>query len=657
MTRFRVLPLVLALAAAPFAARLLAAQQRGPQGPRDTLKTVVVTATLVPVSTNAPTASTTVLTGESLRDQGITKVSDALRLVPGVQMVQSGPQGSLTSLFMRGGNSNYVRVLVDGVSVNDAGGGFDFASLSTDNVERIEVVRGAASVLYGSDAVSGVVQIITRDGRGPAAWSFEAGKGARGAQRTSVGVHGGDANVGYSLLAARQATDGILPFNNRNVTDALSAAARFTNGVSDARFAARWTSALYQYPTEFDGSVADHNAEQVDHRFVVSADLGHRFSRELSVRGLLTSNEYLPRSNDGPDNSADTLGFFGYYSRAVHTHRAADLRVDYRFAERNTFTIGTEFARDRERSSSLSLSQYGNSPDAFEAARHNSALYAQALGDAIGRFSYSVGARLDQNSAFGTFRTARASAAWLVGGTTRVRVSTGTAFKAPSFYENFATGYVVGNPALRPERSRSSEIGFESFVHDGAVALRGALFTQQFSDVIQYSGTAPAPGAPNYFNIAAAKADGAELSAEWRVTPMSSVTASQTWTTTKTTAAGFDKSATANYVVGDRLLRRPSTSTTVSAEQRWTDGSRFQVTAYLVGDRADRDFAAYPAKSVTLPAYKRVDASMLLPFRGADANGPQLVLSATNLFDAKYEEVYHFAAPGRLWYLGVRVGR
>ncbi len=657
MITFRAVPAFLAMAVSPLIASPLSAQQRGPQGARDTLQTVVVTATRVPMSTNAPTATTTVLSGDALRAQGIVKVSDALRQVPGVQMVQSGPQGSLTSLFLRGGNSNYVRVLVDGVAVNDAGGAFDFAALSTDNIERIEVVRGPASVLYGSDAVTGVIQIITRDGRGGRGYSLEAGRGANGAQRGSFGVHGGDATASYSLLGARQATDGVLPYNNRNVTDVLSAATRLSNGVSEARLSARWSGSLYQYPTEFDGTVADRNSEQVDHRFVVSADLSHRVSRDLSLHLLLGSNEYLPRSNDGPDSAADTLGFFGYYSRAVRTRRTVETRFDYRFTERNTLTIGGEVARDRERSSSLSLSQYGNSPDAFEAARHNSALYVQALGDAVGRLSYSLGGRLDQNSAFGTFRTARASIGWLLGTTTRVRVSMGNAFKAPSFSENFATGFVTGNKALRPERSRSTELGFESYLHEGTVAVRGALFTQQFTDVIQYTGTAPTPGAPNYYNVAAAKSDGAELSAEWKVTPMSSITAAQTWVNTRTTKSGFDKSTGASYVVGEQLIRRPAQSSTLTAEQRWADGSRFQVTAMRVGARADRDFAAFPSTAVTLPAYTRVDASMVLPFQGADAGGPQLVLSATNITNVKYEEVLHFASPGRLWYLGLRIGR
>src|SRR5881628_2604501 len=133
-----------------------------------TLKPVVVTATRVPAPRDAVPAAVTVLTGDALRARGIRTVADALRLVPGAAVMQTGSFGGQTSLFLRGGESDYVKVLVDGVPQNTPGGAYDFANLTTDNVERIEVVRGPASVLYGSDAMTGVVQIFTRDGRGPA---------------------------------------------------------------------------------------------------------------------------------------------------------------------------------------------------------------------------------------------------------------------------------------------------------------------------------------------------------------------------------------------------------------------------------------------------------------------------------------------------------
>src|SRR5213592_3299122 len=151
----------------------LSAQAPVARAPEDTakekrpvvLKEVVVTATRVAVP--AVTAAATVLEGDELRARGVEYVLDALREAPGAALVQTGSFGGLASLYLRGGNDNFVRVLIDGVPVNDPGGAFDFANLTTENVDRIEIVRGPASVLYGSDAVTGVVQIFTRRGGGP----------------------------------------------------------------------------------------------------------------------------------------------------------------------------------------------------------------------------------------------------------------------------------------------------------------------------------------------------------------------------------------------------------------------------------------------------------------------------------------------------------
>ena len=632
------------------------AAQALPAGARDTLAAAVVTATRLTVATVAPTATTTVLRGDDLRTQGITRVADALRLVPGTTLVSSGSLGSQTSLFMRGGNSSYVRVLVDGVPLNDAGGFIDLANFTTDNIDRIEVVRGPASVLYGSEAVTGVIQLFTKRGAGPASWRALAGGGTHGTRRAELGISGGTNAMQYSLTGAHHATNGMLAFNNAFTTDVLSGTLRVApDGHTDVQLAGRWSAASFHYPTDYTGAISDRNAEQADHRFTISADVGRQLSRRVELRALLTSNEFLPRSNDGPDTPADTLGFYGFFSRSTRTRRAADVRANVRLAARSTLTVGTEFARDRERSTSVSLSEFGPSAGTFDAARHNTGLYAQVAGDATGHVSYAVGARRDDNSAFGLFTTSRASVAWLAGSSARLRAAAGTAFKAPSFFENFATGYVTGNAALRPERSRSVEFGFDTFLMDGKMTVSGALFRQQFRDIIQYSGTAPAPGAPNYFNVAAADANGIELSALLRATKRVTLGASWSWTDTRVAEAGFDSTSGASYVEGERLVRRPPLTVTATAAWRNEAGDNLRITATRVGDRGDRDFAAYPVTAITMPAYVKVDASVVIrvPMR----NDLALVARADNLLDARYQEIARFQAPPRTVFAGLRLGR
>jgi vitamin B12 transporter len=300
------------------------------------------------------------------------------------------------------------------------------------------------------------------------------------------------------------------------------------------------------------------------------------------------------------------------------------------------------------------LSEFGPSDDAFEADRHIGGVYAQLIGDVTPRLSYSAGIRRDDNSAFGTFTTGRASLAYLLGATTRLRVAAGNAFKAPSFYENFASGYVTGNPDLRPEESRSVEAGLETFLADGALRLAVTGYAQRFENIVQYTGSAPSPGAPNYYNVAAADANGLELEASWRTRRDVRAALAYAWTDTRVTQTGFDSSAGASYVKGERLIRRPPHTVSVSLGRAYANGGSWRLVALRVGERDDRDFRTYPTAPTTLPAYVKVDASAVIPTRKA---GVQLLLRADNAFGAQYEDVVGFPAPGATFFGGVRIER
>ncbi|MCC7194693.1 MAG: TonB-dependent receptor [Gemmatimonadaceae bacterium] len=623
---------------------------------RDTLATAVITATRVEVSTAAPTASTTVLLGTALRAQGLTRVTDALKLVPGATVVGGGPVGSVTSLFIRGGNSNYVRVLVDGVPVNDAGGSLDLSNLSLENVDRIEVARGPASVLYGSGAVTGVVQIFTADGTGGQGLRVAASGGSYGTLRASGSLAGGSSAVRYSIGGARDQTAGILPFNNEYRNDVLSGGVRLApDSATDIRAAVRWSSGNYHYPYDAFGAITDHNSEQLDHRLTASLDAGRQITERVELRATITSNQYLPRTNDAPDGPADTLGYYGYFSRGEQLHRSLDARVNVGVGSGSIITVGGEVSRDKEESTVRSLSQFGNSTDAFGAARSIAGVYAQAIGDITNRVSYVAGVRRDENSAFGVFTTARAALAWLAGPAARVRVSAGNAFRAPSFYENFSTGYVTGNPALHPEESRSVELGSDVTFAGGTLQIAGTAYAQRFHDIIEYVGTVPKPGAPNYYNVAAADANGVELEARWQPSGALAATLAYSLTDTKKVAAGGASSTSgASYANGEPLLRRPRHTLSASLARSFGNGGGVRVQALRIGERADLDYARYPAAAVTLPAYVKVDVSGTIP---TAVRGLSLTFRADNLFDARYDDVAGYRAPGATFLGGLSYRR
>jgi vitamin B12 transporter len=452
------------------------------------------------------------------------------------------------------------------------------------------------------------------------------------------------------------ATDGILAFNNAYRNDGVSAALTMGGaGRSDLRLTTRYNASSYRYPTGSSGALEDRNAERAEHRSLVGLDAGHRWTERFETRLALAANTLHPRTSDGADDAADTLGFFGYFARGTVTRRVADLRANIRIGAGAHLSVGGEYAREAERSTSLSQSEYGESPDAFDAWRETRAAYTQLLGGA-GRLSYTLGARLDDNSAFGTFRTMRVGASWRLAPGARVRASLGNAFKAPSFYENFATGFVIGNAALRPERTRSAELGVETLLGDVAI-VRVTGFAQRFRDLIQYTFAPPSPTDPNYFNIAEANAGGVELEATLPNVLGVAVTAGYTWTDTRVIDAGFDTDEWANFVTGGRLLRRPEHMASLQFVRQVQGIGTFTAAVTRSGAREDRDFATYPPAIVDLAPFTLVDlgAELRLPERLLP--GVRVQLRVENLADVRYTQVAGFAAPGRTLYAGLKLHR
>ena len=623
------------------------------------LAPVVITANRVPVAPNAAFTSVTLIRGDELRARGIATVAEALREVPGAEVASGGSFGATTSLFLRGGESDYVKVLVDGVPVNDPGGAFDFSHFTTDNIDRIEIVRGPASVLYGSDAVAGVVQIFTRRGAGASRAIASVRGGSYGTRDYDATVLGAGGSLEYSLGAARQATNGILAFNNQDRADTYSGMLGYApDAGTEVRATARYTDGNFHYPTNSAGVPDDSNAFNAATRLVTGLEAGHFFTSRVEGRVLAGNTTIDNRSDDRPDNAADTLGFYGYLASSKLYRRSIEARVNVYVTPVTVFTAGAEYAKQHDASSSLSLSQFGDSPSPpFDQSRENVAYFTQLVGNAGRNLSYTVGGRIDDNQRFGTFATYRAAIGVRVRPTTRMHAAIGSAFKEPTFDEQFATGFAEGNPALDPERSRSWEIGAEQSLLNGRLTLAATYFDQRFRDLVQYASTPP--GQPDYFNVAAANASGVELEARLpaAATPLS-ITASYTYLRTRVTNAGFDSTADAAFVEGQRLLRRPTHLASLGIDYLVTTHATIGATVSYVGRRDDRDFSTFPATPVTLTAYSKVDLSADVPLVAGQGVHPSLALTARidNLFSTQYQGVYGFRVPGRVVLIGARAG-
>lgn len=626
------------------------------QAPSAPLAPVVVTATRVAAPVTAP-ASVSVLSGDSLRARGITHVADALRLIPGVTVVTSSSLGSQASLFVRGGQGNYVRVLVDGVPVNEPGGAVDLGALTLDNIDRIEVVRGPSSVLYGQDAVTGVIQLVSRTGGAGARLGLALDGGSFGQRGVALSGGAGNARAAFSASIADRAATGILPFNNqyRHRVAALGVQLH-PDARTEATLTARWQHAVYHYPTASDGSIADRNAQNASHRLALAFAGTRRVGARLTAAWTLGASEHDPRSGDGPDSPADTVGFYGFFSRGTVTRRAADVRLSARAGARQLVTVGAELARDRERSSTRSLSEYGADAGDFTALRDTRALYVQGIGAVRTRGSYQVGARLDDNSAFGTFRTLRAGASWQLTSRWKLRGAAGRAFRAPSFFENFATGYVRGNAALTPERSSSREAGIEG--QTGGATIIVVAYQQRVRDLIQYSAQTADPAAPNYVNVAGANADGVEAELSFALAAATRARASYAYTRTRVTDAGVDAGSGATFVLGQPLIRRPAHAARLEVSRALATRGALTAGAAYTGRAYDRNYAAWPAVAVTLPARTLVDVAATWRLSGSNAGVPvNARLRVDNVTNVAYDGIYGFRAPGRSLRAGLTVGR
>lgn len=640
MSRIALLALAAALAAAP--SRLAA--QEGPFR----LDGFVVTASPTPRSAGDVARSVTVLDGAELRALGITLVSEALRSVPGLTVVRGGSFGATTSVFMRGGESDYVQVLVDGVQVNSPGGAFDFAGLTLDNVERVEVVRGPASSLYGSDAMAGVIHVITRTGRGPVRGEASFRAGSFGRREASVGASGGGGPVGWSLGLTRLRTDGTLPVNNGFTNTVLSGSVRLApDDDTRASLSLRLAERAYHFPTDGAGAVTDANAFTFGDEASVAVVASRRLAGGLELRGSLGVARTDGGTDDQPDEAGDTLGYFGFTS-LDHVERAtADLRANLHRGP-VVATLGLEVEDQEQRSFSESLSQWGPSAGRSEYRRGNRAAYAHLTGEA-GAAAFAVGGRLEDNERFGSVASWNVEAGWAVTSSVRVRGAAGVGVKEPTFFENYAEGWVRGNPDLAPERARSVEVGLEARSDGGRLVLRASAFSQRFRDLIQYVAAPASAGDPNFVNVAEAAARGVEVGGEARLGRVR-MGADWSWLDTEVLAGGADDGPEADFARGWRLLRRPTHDLRVHAAGA-VAGAAWTADVHVVGERDDRDFSSWPARRVALPRYATVGVGLELPVTGRIRVGAR----ADNLLDARYEEVMGFPAPGRGFSLGGRV--
>ena len=651
-TSARLLSGAAVLASAPLAS--LRAQDR----PDTTaLSPVIVTAVRVPTAATVSDAATTVITGAELRAHGAVTLVDALRTVPGIMLGQAAGPGSQASLFLRGGNSNFAKVLVDGVPVNTPGGALDLSTLTTDNVERIEILRGPASMQYGSDAMTGVIQVFTRREPGTSVTASVADRDRQYDLSAGTAVSrqlGGSARLRASLGGGLHRGDGFLPFNNahRNATGTATAAIAGARG--EGTLHAAWGDARYHYPTTGGGTPTDSNAFTGSSRVTLGATGLWHAGERLTARAQLARADSRAISDDQPDAPGDTLGFYSRsHGRAMR--QGANLQLVATLPATITTLAGAAIEGQRMQSRGWSRFQrYPAEASTFDESRTNRSLYAQVSAGRA-RFTGDAGARRERLANGRIVNTGRIALASEILSGTIVRASLGTAFKEPAFDEMFNGPFSVGARDLRPERSRSREIGAESRLAAGRVTLGATVFDQRFTDLVQYRivDHSVDPLTPDYYNVVAARSHGWEL--EGRVAPMAALALHGSYSLLSTEVTSEGNGGFGAVANGKPLLRRPRRIAAADGILR-TRRATLSAKVDRIGARDDYDYG-FPGGRVRLAPYTLVGAAAELPLvtQRGEGWGLAAIARGENLTNRAYQNVFGFATPGRVLFIGLRL--
>ena len=600
--------------------------------------TVTATRKAVPISNIG--FSIKVIERETIESQGAHTLAQVLETVPGFNVVRSGSYGGPTSVFVRGGESDFNLVMIDGVQINQPGGSLDFSNLSTTNVERIEIVRGPGSVLYGAEAVSSIINIVTTRGEGNLGANVRVEGGSFDTYRSSGGLSGGTENVGYSLSGFYSDTDGFLPFNR---------------GYEHSEFSGRldlklWTGAgintmirhrdsEQHFPTDSSGDVVDPNDFRVGQDTIYSMRFNQVFNSRYT--STIQYGHHFMKATDFTiaDGVRDD---FDFTFERQNARNYFDWQNDLILGDRHLLTMGLSYDKEE---SGTHLEE-----------RHSVGFYAQDQFSVKERFFFTTGFRFDKNDRFKDFIAANFSASFRIHPYARLKASVGNGFRSPSFDEilGFPNFEIKGNTQLKPEQNVGVDAGVDFYFPLRPSGVSVSVFLNHFSDLIEFSFAVPI-GSPNYLNIEKARSQGVEFEAFHGIWAGFKLGGGYTFTDTKVTDSG--SAAGDNFIECEKLLRSPRQMGFVYLSR---SGNRLsgRMDFKFKGNREDRKFFPdFTSARVELPGYLKIDFGLRFSIlRWNSHRDLAVTVRGENILNEEYEEVAGFASPGRRVMVGLRLG-
>lgn len=635
-------------------------------------ESIVVSGAQVPLVQSTLGASVTVLGEEELRTRQLESTTDALRSVPGLIVSRSGGRGSVTSMFPRGGESDFTLVLVDGIRLNDLGGAFDAAHLPLFDLQQIEVVRGAQSSTYGSDAIGGVVHLVTRRGGPPRAAALLEG-GTPGTWRANASAAGTAARLRWGTGVERLSSDGFRgtapgtgetvsndDYQRTDATLSLGYDRALWQGGVLARVGSNARGVPGPFGSDPNGRYGgiDRISRGENDTLAIGTHLGATVRPALRVRGQFTV----------ADRDSTFISRFAPNDPTQSSNRmmAGRGQADGTLSSALSWSAGTEWVRERAGSSFITESSGAQ----VRVARGLIGVFGEAR-VTYRRVSLQVGARAERISrdalagnvnsfqprppfavdvvnavnprASATIRLYETPHTW-----TRVRGNAGTGIRPPGAFEIAFTD----NPGLEPERSRSFDGGLEQGWFDGRLVVDAVAFWNRYDDLIITVGRSLAD-ASRYIsdNISNARTRGLETTVAARPSRVLSVRAGYVWQSTSILEVDGTSVAPSPFRVGDPLLRRPAHSGFVDAIAR-----AGRVSGFFRVDGRGRALDIDPSFGASGGLHDT--RGHLVADAGATVSlHPRVEAHArvTNLFDRGYEEIFGFPAAGRGLMVGVRI--
>ncbi len=612
------------------------------------LNEVVITATRTYANTLELANSISVIDSAQITRSNLDNVFDILRNETGLSYTRQGGRGSLSNIYLRGGNTSHTLVLIDGVEVNltnDPGGVYDFSALTLDNIERIEILRGPQSTLYGSDAMAGVVNIITRKGDGPAKFSLLTEGGTYNTYKAKFGMNGSVEKFNYSLSLSRTGSDG---FSN--------AAEKYGNTEKDGFIFNNFSSILgynfnsdaeINFYTRFTKSRADY--DQFGGEF--GDDPTYIFNQEeFLIRGegkfkfldnIWQQKIGLSFFRNVRKYSYDTSSASVYYSRSLYDGRKykLDWQNDFRLNENNLLTAGLEFETE-EASSEYNAFNYVSLPDYISIfPKKDSRTFGAFIQNNLQidkRFFTIFGIRLDNHNKTGSHFTYRIAPAFIVRETdTKLKATAGTGFKSPSLFYLYDPLY--GNENLKPEKSFGFDFGFEQYLFNYKAVVGVTYFYNNFKDMFGFDYVTF-----KTLNINKAVSKGVETYFQAKPYENLDVKVNYTYTDARdmsTDSPDYNK----------RLLRRPENKAGLYISSSHLEKTNVNAEFIWVGKREDINFSTFERTDlksyllINFAAHYDIFEFLRLNFR------------AENLLNTEYEEVFGYGTVGISFYGGIRL--